>query len=56
LVPYEAPGQPRKAGIFAEQAWEAPDCWAPDDSGIGASIDGPMFHGAVEEPPADPKA
>lgn len=54
LVPYAAPGQPRKPGIFAGQAWEAPDCWAPDDGGIAASINGPMFHGAVEEPPAEP--
>lgn len=55
LVPYAAPGQPRKPGIFAGQAWEAPDCWGADDGGIEASIDGPLLHGAVAEPPADPK-
>jgi prevent-host-death family protein len=55
LVPYAVPGQPRKSGLFAGQAWEAPDCWAPDDGGLDASIDGPLFSGVVEEPPAEPK-
>ena len=56
LVPYAAPGKPRKPGIFSGQAWEAQDCWASDDGGLEASIEGPLFHGAVEEPPVEPKA
>lgn len=55
LVPYAAPGQPRKPGIFFGQAWEAPDCWAPDDGGLAESVEGPLFHGAAEEPPTEHK-
>ncbi len=53
LVPYVAPNAPRTPGLFAGQGWEAPDCWDRDDP-LGAAAAGPLFHGAVEEPPSKP--
>jgi prevent-host-death family protein len=56
LVPYVSPRKPRTPGIFAGKGWESADCWAADDAALETSIAGPLFHGAVEEPPADPKS
>jgi prevent-host-death family protein len=52
LVPYVAARKARTPGLLAGQGWEAPDCWAPDERLLDESVGGPMFHGAVEEPPA----
>jgi len=52
LVPYATPRAPRIAGLMAGKVTEADDCWDPKDDPLGASADGPWFHGAVEEPPA----
>lgn len=52
LVPYATPRAPRIAGLMAGKVTEADDCWNAKDDPLGASADGPMFHGAVEEPPA----
>jgi prevent-host-death family protein len=52
LVPYAAIKKPRVHGLMAGQGWEAPDCWAPDEKVLDASVEGPLYHGAVEEPPA----
>ncbi len=52
LVPYAASRAPRIAGLMAGQVTEADDCWDAKDDPLGASTDGPMFHGAVDEPPA----
>ncbi len=55
LVPYEAAGKPRTPGLFAGQGWESGDCWADDDKVLDESVAGPLFHGAVEEPPSTDK-
>lgn len=55
LVPYAAAKKPRVHGLLAGQGWEAPDCWAPDETVLDASVEGALFHGAVEEPPAEKK-
>lgn len=52
LVPYAREEKPRTPGLLAGQGWEAPDCWAANYDELGASVDSPLFHGAVEEPPA----
>ncbi len=52
LVPYAREAKPRTPGLLAGQGWEAPDCWAENYDELGASVDSPLFHGAVEEPPA----
>lgn len=52
LVPYVTQRKARTPGLLAGQGWEAPDCWAPDEGGLEESVKGPLFHGAVEEPPA----
>lgn len=52
LVPYATPRAPRIAGLMAGKVTEAEDCWNSKDDPLGASVDGPLFHGAVEEPPA----
>jgi prevent-host-death family protein len=51
LVPYATPKKPRTPGLFEGQGWEADDCWASDDHALDDSVAGPLFHGAVEEPP-----
>lgn len=51
LVPYAAAGKPRTPGLFAGKGWEAEDCWADDGKVFDESVAGPLFHGAVEEPP-----
>lgn len=53
MVPYARPLKARTPGLMAGQGWEAPDCWASAESELEASIDQPLFHGAVEEPPQD---
>jgi len=55
LVPYAAPGRPRTPGLFAGQGWEAGDCWTSGEDLLADSIEGPLFHGALEAPPADSK-
>lgn len=55
LVPYAVPGRPRTPGLFAGEGWEAEDCWTSSEDLLAESVEGPLFHGAVEEPPADPK-
>jgi prevent-host-death family protein len=51
LVPYAAAMKPRTPGLFEGQGWEADDCWTADDHALDESVAGPLFHGAVEEPP-----
>lgn len=51
LVPYDSASKPRTPGLFAGKGWEATDCWTADDNALDASVAGPLFHGAVEEPP-----
>jgi len=51
LVPFQGPRKPRTPGLFTGEGWEAPNAWAPAGDELGASVDGPLFHGAVEEPP-----
>ena len=55
LVPVSPARKPRTPGLLAGQGWEAPDCWAPDEQVFDESINGPLFHGAVEEPPSSAK-
>lgn len=55
LVPYVSPRKPRTPGVFADQGWETADCWAAGENAVVASIAGPLFHGAAEEPPSGPK-
>jgi prevent-host-death family protein len=55
LVRYESLRTPRTPGIFSGKGWEAADCWEADDNVLSTSIEGALFHGAVEEPPAGPK-
>lgn len=50
LVAYDAPRKARTPGLLAGQGWESPDAWAAESDPL--LIDKPMFHGAVEEPPA----
>lgn len=52
LVPYAPVRKPRTPGLLTGQGWEAPGCWEPDEKVFDDSIDAPLFHGAVEEPPA----
>jgi prevent-host-death family protein len=54
LVPYSAPPKARTPGLLAGQGWEATDCWTAAEDLLGSSLAGPLFHGAVEEPPAGP--
>ena len=54
LVPYAPARKPRTPGLLAGQGWEAPDCWESDIDLFETSIDGPLFHGAVEEDPSAP--
>ncbi len=54
LVPFAPVRQPRTPGLLAGQGWEAPDCWAPDERIFDSAVEGPLFHGAVEEPPSPP--
>lgn len=56
LVPYAAPQKPRMPGLFADKGWEADDCWTADVNVLDESVTGPLFHGAVEEPPAAGKS
>ncbi len=51
LVPFEKSLTPRTPGLLAGEGWEAEDCWAGDDDVLGHAAEGPLFHGAVEEPP-----
>jgi prevent-host-death family protein len=51
LVAFKGPRVPRTPGIFVGAGWESPGAWDSAESEVQASIDGPMFHGAVEEPP-----
>ncbi|MFM1749628.1 MAG: hypothetical protein RLZZ188_3294 [Verrucomicrobiota bacterium] len=43
LVPYAENKKPRTPGLFAGQGWEAPDCWAPGESELEASIEAPLL-------------
>lgn len=52
LVPYEKVQTPRTPGLLAKEGWEADDCWSTDDDPLNAAADGALFHGGVEEPPA----
>jgi prevent-host-death family protein len=51
LIPYAAAKKPRIPGLLEGQGWEAPDCWMADETILDESVEGPLFHGAVEEPP-----
>ena len=51
LVPYVSPRPPRIPGLLAGQVEEAPGCWDSGDNPLYEAAKGPMFHGAVEEPP-----
>lgn len=53
LVPYVAAVKPRVPGLLAGEGWEAEDCWAASEDAIQQSIEGPFFHGAVEETPKE---
>lgn len=55
MVPFERDHAPRTPGLFEGQGWEASDCWAADADELGSSVERPLFHGAVEEPPAESK-
>jgi prevent-host-death family protein len=55
LVPYADVKKPRVHGLLAGQGWEAPDCWAPDEAVLDESVESPLFHDAVEEPPPEKK-
>jgi antitoxin (DNA-binding transcriptional repressor) of toxin-antitoxin stability system len=53
MVPFVQTVAPRTPGLMADQGWEAPDCWASsEEKEFEDSIGKPLFHGAVEEPPA----
>lgn len=52
LVPYSAAARARVPGALEGQVWEAPDCWTGREDPLSQSADAPLFHGAVEEPPA----
>ena len=54
LVPYFVPPKARTPGLLAGQGWEAADCWTAGEDLLAGSVEGPLFHGAVEEPPANP--
>lgn len=55
MVPYAAARKARVSGLFAGKAWEAENCWSANDNVLDDSVAGPLFHGAVEEPPAPAK-
>ena len=43
LVPFTEHEKPRTPGLYAGQGWEAPDCWAPGESELEASIEAPLL-------------
>lgn len=47
LVRYAQAREPRQPGRLAGKIWEAPDCWAPGESELEASIQEPILR---EEP------
>ena len=53
MVPYERVAKRRTPGLMKGTGWEAPDCWTSRDDVFGDSIEKPLFHGAVEEPPPE---
>ncbi|HEY0968832.1 MAG TPA: type II toxin-antitoxin system prevent-host-death family antitoxin [Opitutaceae bacterium] len=54
LVPYSVPPKARTPGLLAGQGWEAANCWTDGEDLLAGSVESPLFHGAVEEPPASP--
>ncbi|MGH8021178.1 MAG: type II toxin-antitoxin system Phd/YefM family antitoxin [Opitutaceae bacterium] len=54
LVPFAPAQKPRTPGLLTGQGWEAPDCWTSDEKVFDPTVEGPLFHGAVEEPPLSP--
>jgi prevent-host-death family protein len=51
MVPYHPPSRSRTPGLLAGLGWEAPDCWTGNEPALDESVNGPLYHGSVEEPP-----